>query len=84
MNDVKKKSLLAGTGTTGVLIALLFNFTSISNELQEWYRFFVPPVANPTNQEFIEDWEKPESTLPEYVPYSERTKSGNKPKKARY
>lgn len=71
MKEVIKKHPKTSGGITVVLVALISQFETISIQGQEWYRLLFP--LKPANSEFIQEWEKPESNVPDYVQHKDKT-----------
>lgn len=50
-----KGKIAAGTGVSGVLIALFMNFGTISNELQEWFYMAKGESVKPSSIEKVSE-----------------------------
>jgi len=50
-----KGKIAAGTGFSGIVIALLLNFGTISDELQEWFYMAKGETSKPSSLENVSD-----------------------------
>lgn len=65
------------TTASVLLVALIANWGTISDELQE-YGILPYNPADPDKLEWLSNWEKPESNVPDYVPQKDKTLFGIK------
>lgn len=76
-----KKKIIHGSYSATIIIALITNLSDITDAALKIYDRFFPPPHNNDKSEWRKEFEKRKPEWPEnlsYVPYSERTLSGNK------
>jgi len=50
-----KGKIVTGTGVSGIIIALILNFGTISDELQEWFYMAKGETSKPSSLENVSD-----------------------------
>lgn len=77
LKENKGKVATGVVGVPGIIIAIVANWGTISNELQEYGVLPYYP-ADPNKSEWLSNWEKPVSNVPDYVEQKDKTLFGIK------
>ena len=77
MKEIIKNNPKKATGIGTIIIAIIVNWGTISDELQEYGVLPYNP-ADPNKSEWLDSWEKPVSNVPDYVEQKDKTLFGIK------
>jgi len=78
MKEAIKNHPKSTAGVGIILITLMANFSAINDGLLKWYDRLFLSTADPNKTEWLSQWEKPKSNVPDYVEHKDKTLFGIK------
>lgn len=78
MKKIIKNNPKSSVSMGVILITLMANFSAINDGLLKWYDRLFPSAADPNKSEWLSNWKRPESNVPDYVEQKDKTLFGIK------